>query len=127
MSPVLTDLWVSSIRVGLQRKGPNYEAKAFVTVVGESFSLIREAVVTGSWALNGSYLNEASGTTSGKGMAKLNSEKGKAKPGDTFTVTVSRVIKDGYTYDSASNTVTTDSVTVPKKNTESRLYLEANT
>lgn len=47
MSPVLTDLRVSSIRVELQRKGPNYEAKAFVTVVGESFSLIREAIVTG--------------------------------------------------------------------------------
>jgi hypothetical protein len=44
----LTDLWLSSIRVELQRKGPNYEAKAFVRIVGESFSLITEAIVTGS-------------------------------------------------------------------------------
>jgi serine protease len=106
-------IYVSNITIELQKKGPNYQARAYVTIVGESGPIIKEATVTGDWTLNGSYLNTASNDTRGRGSAVLDSNKLKAQSGDSFTITVTDVAKDGYTYDPDSNIKTSDSVTVP--------------
>jgi hypothetical protein len=107
------DFWVSFLTIKLERKGTNYRAKAYVTVINEDLSFVKGATVTVNWALSGSQLNAASNVTDKKGVATLTSSPEKATSGDIFTVTVTGITKDGYTWDPSSNIKTTDSISVP--------------
>lgn len=112
-STSLIDFWVSFLTIELQRKGANYRARAFVTILDEYLSFVKGATVTVNWALNGKQLNIASNVTNRKGVADLISSPEKARSGDIFTVTVTGITKDGYTYDASSDIKRTDSVVVP--------------
>ncbi len=109
----LVDLWVDSLRVSLQRKGSNYRAKAYVTVIDETLNPIKGATVVATWTFNGTNSHVTSNVTNRKGVAQSNSSPEKAAPGDIFTVTVTAVAKEGYAYDPASNWETMASVIVP--------------
>lgn len=91
-------IYVSDITIELRKKGRRYQARAYVTIVDENGTPVKEAEVIGDWNLNGSFLNLASNPTDGQGTAMLDSDKVKAQSGDIFTVTITNVVKDGYTY-----------------------------
>jgi hypothetical protein len=103
-------VYVSSIAIELKQKGPHYQARAHVVVLDESDIVIREATVRGDWTLNGTSLGASVGSTNGNGEAKLDSDKVKARSGDTFTLIVTEITKDGCSYDTSG---TTRSVAVP--------------
>jgi hypothetical protein len=112
-STSLIDFWVTFLTIELQRKGANYRAKAYVTILDEYLSFVKGATVTVNWALNGRQLNTASDVTDRKGVATLISNPDKAQSGDIFTVTVTGITKDGYSYDPSSDIKTTDSIVLP--------------
>ena len=58
-------------------------------------------------------LSGATGTTASDGYASLITTARPAKKGDVFTFRVTDLTLSGYTYDSASNTITEASITVP--------------
>ena len=111
--PVLPAIYVADIIMQLKIMGPNYQAQAYMTILDESGTIVKEATVNGVWSLNGSYFNTATNTTRGDGISRLDSDKLKAKSGDTLTITITDVTKDGYTYNPTSNTETSDSVIIP--------------
>ncbi len=92
-------MYVQSVSVTLSRKGQNWEGKATVIVTDETGTFVQEATVTGDWdlILNGNNFNfGASGTTNGRGQARINSGKVTAIAGDVFTFTVTDVSKPGF-------------------------------
>ncbi len=106
-------VFVADIVLELQQKGPNYEVQAKVAVVDENGGAVKDVVVDGDWELNGSYLSSATATTKGDGSARLSTGKLEAGSGDIFTLTITGITRDGYTYDAANNLETSDSITVP--------------
>jgi hypothetical protein len=106
-------LHISMITMELKYKGPNVEANAYVTIVDDVANIVKEASVTGNWTYNGNPINTATTTTRGDGVARLYSDKIQAKLGAVFTVEITDVVKDGYSYHPASNTVTQASLIVP--------------
>jgi hypothetical protein len=106
-------LHVSMITMLLKQKGPNVEASAYVEISNEAGSIVKEASVTGIWTYNGNSINTATTITRGGGTAVLHSDKIKAKSGALFAIEITRVVKDGYSYDPASNTVSQGSLIVP--------------
>ncbi|MBN1830670.1 MAG: hypothetical protein JW896_01005, partial [Deltaproteobacteria bacterium] len=113
VEPPLSVLWIDSITVGLQRKGVNYKAEAFVTVLDENFDPVKGATVTVTWTFNGTNPYTTSGVTSKKGEAKLSSSPEKAESGDIFTIEMTDVVKEGYAYDPLSSLATMDSIIIP--------------
>jgi hypothetical protein len=109
----LVDLWVDSLTVSLQRRHSNYRANAYVMVLDETHNPVRGATVTATWTFNGKNSHVTSGVTDRKGVAQLDSSPERAALGDIFTVAVTSIAKEGYTYDPASNRKTTVSVIVP--------------
>jgi hypothetical protein len=111
-------LYVSGVTIELRQMGrlrrsrrhSNYEARAYLVVLDEFGMLVSGASIRGDWAINGVSLNASFGTTTGAGEARLDSNRLKAESGDTFTLTVTEITKDGYTYDPYGNT---HSITVP--------------
>ena len=112
-STSLTDFWISYVTIELEGKGANYRAKTLVTVTEGTLNPLEGATVTVNWALNGRKLYEGSSKTNIEGIATLISKPAKIKAGNVFTVTITDVIKEGYTYDPLSNIRTTDSISVP--------------
>ncbi len=104
---------VSDITIELTKRGRNYQARAYVTILDGAGNPVGEATVSGDWTLNGAYLNTASKPTNGEGKARLDSKKVKAASGDVFALTITGVAKDGYTYDPDANIETSDAITVP--------------
>ncbi|MHC4638197.1 MAG: PKD domain-containing protein [Planctomycetota bacterium] len=96
--------YVSSIAIKLRQMGRNYKARAYVVVEDEYGIEVEEASIRGDWSLNGTFLNASFGATNSGGEAKLNSDKVKPESGDTFTLKVTEVIKDDYTFDPSGNT-----------------------
>jgi hypothetical protein len=113
VQPLGPQLHVSKITMKLNYKGPNVEANAYVTIVDDAGGIVKEASITGNWTYNGNLINPVNTTTRGDGTARLVSDKMSAKSGDVFAVEISGVIKDGYSYDPASNAATQDSLIVP--------------
>ena len=107
MTPViqqqLSELNVSSILIKLDKKGRNYKAIADVTITSDSGNIIEGASVIGNWAINGKYLNTSSGLTNIEGKATLVSNPIKVKSRDTFSISISDVVKDGFLYDPINN------------------------
>ncbi|MFC1980298.1 S8 family serine peptidase [Chloroflexota bacterium] len=105
---------IASITILLSQKGQNWQAKALVQIVDEADNPIKRARVIGDWSGAVSGIG-ATGTTHGKGEAKVNSEKIKAQSGQsfTFTFTVTDVSHPDYIYDPELNVETSDSGTIP--------------
>jgi serine protease len=101
---------VAAIVMALQKTGSSTAASATVTIVDNNGSPVRSATVSGSWS--GLTSGSSSGTTGKTGTVKLTSKSVRNAHG-TFTFTVTSVSRSGYTYDSAANVETSDSITVP--------------
>ena len=110
--PVAINMYVSDISISLVKKGVNYQAIAYVTIKDDSDSIVKEANVTGDWTFNSGHLNTVTNITTAEGIVRLDSNKIKASSGDIFTITITSVAKDGYTYNPGNNIETSDSVTV---------------
>lgn len=95
------------------KQGTNYTASATVTVLDQGGSPVSGAQVDGSWTLNSLDIGTGSGITGSDGVSTIDSSKEKPSGGDTFRFTVTNVILDGYTYESASNVENSDFVDVP--------------
>ena len=106
-------LHVSMITMALKKKGPNVEASAYVTILDEAGSIVKDARVTGIWTYKGNPINTATTASRGDGNAVLYSDKLNTKSGDVFAVEITGVVKDGYSYDPASNTVSQGLLIVP--------------
>ncbi|MCF6158456.1 MAG: hypothetical protein E3K32_07760 [wastewater metagenome] len=114
--PTGTAMHVSDITIDLKRRGSRYKALAKVTIVDQDNSNVAGAMVTGDWVLSSNdvdtYITTSSDTTNSSGVARLNTGWVKANTGDILYLTVKNVIKDGYSYDSTSNSESSDSVVV---------------
>jgi hypothetical protein len=106
-------IYVSDISIDLFKKGPNYQARAYVIVWDEIGRAVREAVVSGHWFLNGKYINEVSDSSDRKGVAKLILNKMRAQSGDQLTLMITDVVTYGYSYDSGSNIADEISINFP--------------
>jgi serine protease len=109
---------ISDISMSLRKKGSNYQAIANVTVVDGSGSVVNGATITGEWVLytpplTVTPLNSTSDDTNRKGKAKLSSSSVKATSGDYFIVTITGVVKDGYSYNLTNNIESDDGIIVP--------------
>jgi hypothetical protein len=99
----LPELNVSSITITLDKKGRNFKAVAEVAITSDSGYIIDGASVIGNWAVNGNYLNTSSGSTNTEGKATLVSNPVKVKSGDTFFISISDVVKEGFLYNPINN------------------------
>ena len=97
------EIYLSDSSIDLFKKGPNYFARAYVTVWDDSGQVAKDAIVTGQWFLNGKYINEVSESSDRKGVAKFILNKVTAQSGDQLTLRVTDVVKNGYIYDFSSN------------------------
>jgi len=101
--------YVSSIDVLLLSRGSRYTVRGLVHVVDNKGSSVKGAVVTANWLnLNGNVIKTASSQTDKKGVAYLDYGKVSAKPGETFSIIVNDISKDGFSYDSSKNVETSD-------------------
>ena len=98
--PVLN---VLSISIRLDKKGRNFKAIADVTITSDSGNILEGAPVIGNWTVNGKYLNTSSGSTNTEGKATLVSNPIKVRSGDTFSLTISDIIKEGFLFNSINN------------------------
>lgn len=89
--------------------GPSYKAQAVVTVVDANGVPVSGATVTGTYS--GATSSTVSGTTAANGTVTLQSTK--KSGGGTWTFCVTTITKAGWTYNSAANTETCDTVTGP--------------
>jgi hypothetical protein len=110
VASLLPALHISSITIGVDSRGKDYQARATAVVVDDRGNTIKEAVIIGNWELNGNYLNTSSVSIKGNGTARLDSLKIEATSGDVFSISIIDVVKDGFSYDPIDNT---ESATVP--------------
>ena len=106
-------IYVADISVKLSKKGSKYQARASAIIWDDLGRTISEAVVDGQWFLNGKYINEVSNLSDIQGAANLILNRFKAKTGDQLTFLIINVVKNGYSYDSASNVSDETSVQLP--------------
>ena len=104
---------ISNIDVTLIKKGRNYDARGLISIVDDTGKSIQGSTVTGEWTLNGVFVKRASKETNKKGMARLDSGKVAAESGDTFTITIIDVSKEGSAYDPSENLETSDWAIAP--------------
>ncbi len=108
---------IADITMTLDQKGPTLQVHAYATVLDGDGIIVKQATVTGTWYLDDGrvsrQLNVASSDTRGDGAAKLDSDKLKVRPGAIFTLEITGITKDGYTYEPASNVVTIQSISIP--------------
>jgi hypothetical protein len=83
-------------------------ATATVTVVDGNGTPVRSARVYGTWT--GAASGSQNALTGRDGTVRFQSSL--VKSGGTFTFTVSNVVKSGYTYQSGSNSTTSNSIAV---------------
>ena len=103
---------VASIDMSLKTAGPNVNAIALVTIVDATGTSVEGATVEGHWS--DATTDADSGITDASGQVSVDSDKVNNPPGGTtFTFTVDTVSLTGWTYDSASNAETSDSIIVP--------------
>jgi fibronectin type 3 domain-containing protein len=105
-----TAMHVADIAMSTKVAGKNVNGIATVTVVDAGGVPVEGATVSGHWS--GLTSDSDSGITLADGTVSLSSNKLK-NPSGTFTFTVDNITKAGWTYDSAANVETSDSITVP--------------
>ena len=103
---------VSAIDMSLKTKGVNVNAVATVTIVDTGGNPVSGATVSGHW--DGATSDTDSGATDSSGKVALQSNVVKNPPDTTFTFTVDKVVKDGWTYDSSANVKTSNSINYPQ-------------
>jgi len=108
-TPQSLKVYVNSITMSSGRSGSNYYARATVWIKNSSGANISGATVTGQWS--GAVSGASSGATGADGKVILQSPN--KKNGGTFNFCVTNVVATGYTYDSAMNIETCDSITAP--------------
>jgi hypothetical protein len=92
-----------------QQAGRNYKAKATVTIVDANSAPVEGATVYGTFS--GATSEGVSGVTSADGQVTLTSSN--KKDGGAWDFCVDDVVKSGWSYDSAANVETCDSITAP--------------
>ncbi|MBI3969860.1 MAG: S8 family serine peptidase [Chloroflexi bacterium] len=101
-----------SIALTVQTKGsasaPTYEGRATVTVTDGNGQLVKEAVVSATWTLNGSTLAVVQGTTNGQGQVRVSSGTFRNGSGKTLTIMVTNIQKSGHTFDPSGNAASVD-------------------
>jgi len=108
----LPPMHVNSIAMALKTSGTYKYATATVTVVDAAGKSVSGAKVSGHWS--GATSDSDSGLTNSSGQVSLTSNLvKKPRSGTTFTFTVDNIQLSGWTYDSAANVETTDSINVP--------------
>ena len=89
----------ASITMRLGTAGVNTYATATVTIRDAGSNLISGAIVTGEWS--GATTDKDTATTNTNGVVILQSNRVKrAASGTVFTITITNVVLEGYTYDS---------------------------
>ena len=102
---------VSSIGMKLKTGGPWVNAIATVTIVDAIGNPVEGATVSGHWSRATS--DSDSGVTNINGEVSLQSDKVKnPRSGTTFTFTVDKVTKEGWTYESSANIKTSGSISI---------------
>jgi thermitase len=103
---------VKSIAMALRTSSTYKYATATVTVVDAAGNAVSGAKVSGHWSSATS--DSDSGLTKSSGQVTLTSNRVRRPPsGTAFTFTVDNIQLSGWTYDSASNVITTNSIKVP--------------
>ncbi len=99
---------VSSITMSVYSPYNNHErGRGIVTIVDSSGNPVYGATVYGTWT--GTGATTVSGTTDSNGHVTL--ESNTVNSGyNTYTLTITNVVKSGWTYDSSANIITTKSV-----------------
>lgn len=88
-------------------KGKNWSATVTITALDQNNAAISGAVVSGSWS--GAKTGTASCTTGTNGACSVST--GSMSSGTSVTFSVTNLAKDGYTYDSSANVVSSITVT----------------
>jgi PKD repeat protein len=104
---VVVPMRVADIAMGLTKTRTQARATAAVQVLDANGNVVPGATVAGRWT--GLTTGSASVVTASNGIATFASASSKAKSG-TFTFTVTGVTLSGYSYDSAKNVETSDSI-----------------
>jgi hypothetical protein len=111
-SAPVNKLHIKSIAMALKTTWLYKYATATVTVVDAAGNPVSGASVSGHWS--GATTDSDSGQTNSSGQVTLTSNRViLASSGTTFTFTVDNIQLSSWTYDSASNVITTNYIKVP--------------
>ena len=106
---VVLDMRVADIAMGLKvAKNGSASASAAVTMVDASGQPVAGASVAGRWS--GLVSRNSTVVTDAAGVARFTSPSSRSKSG-SFVFSVTGASRSGYTYQPASNTETSDSIT----------------
>jgi thermitase len=110
-SAPVNEMHVQSITMALRTSGTYKYATATVTIVDAAGKTLSGATVSGHWSSATS--DSDSGRTNSRGQVTLSSNRVRRPPsGTTFTFTVDNIQLSGWTYNSASNVITNNSIKV---------------
>jgi len=114
-SPVSSPtIYVSSIDVLLLSRGSRYTVRGLVHIVDNNGSPVKGALVTSNWLdFNDNVIKITSNQTDKKGIVYLDYGKVSAKSGETFSMTIKDVSKDGFSYDPSENVETSGKGMIP--------------
>ncbi len=101
---------VGDITMWYETKGPFYWVYTKVPILDEAGQPVSEATVYVDTTLPDGSIQSFSGTTGTDGTVTF---RVKSRLTGTYTSTVTDVVKDGWTYDSANNYETSESLPVP--------------
>jgi subtilisin family serine protease len=111
VSEAAETMHIATIEMSLKVAGINRNAVAVVTIHDISDNPVPGATVYGTWS--DATDDTDSGLTDANGTVLLESDKVKNAPsGTTFTLTVTNVVLDGWTYDGAADVETSDSISI---------------
>ncbi|MFC2155665.1 hypothetical protein ACFLRB_04155 [Acidobacteriota bacterium] len=103
-----SEIYVYDIAMDSFKSGPNYIATATVWIKDSSDADIEGATVYGTWSGDVNGTSESATLQDGKVTLTSPGKKG----GDTYTFTITNVVKTGYTYNSSLNVETSDTITI---------------
>ncbi|MDP3789667.1 MAG: glycoside hydrolase family 2 TIM barrel-domain containing protein, partial [Candidatus Omnitrophota bacterium] len=103
---------IQDISMNLGYRGLFINGVATITVYDENNQPVPGVIVSGSWS--GLTSDSDSGQTDSSGTVRLDSDKVRSpQRGSQFTLTVTNIVLSGWTYDSAANIETSDSISIP--------------
>jgi len=109
-SPPGGKIHVGDISMWYTKRGVNYIIYTKVPILDENNQPVQDATVYLETSLPDGTVQSFSGTTDSEGTVTFSL---RSKLTGTYTSTVTDVVKSGWTYDSASNIETSESLTVP--------------
>ena len=90
---------VDSVPVTLKRKGGNYDVTTSIQIVDEAGNAVPDATVEGSWTLPDSSIETVSLATDSSGSASHKLRRVQAQSGESFSFTVTDVLRGEDTFD----------------------------